>query len=331
MDTQVNVSLSEALATDIDLRRRASLKAKINAYPRKNPIMSDISECSRQMVYGITDWDKKPLHDEDLQARFDVGNLQEREIIRELQGLGYDFSLSQMPVEIKHKDGSILATGKVDGFIRFHGVKIPVEIKSSHPNVFNQIDSIEDLQKKPYLRKYTRQLMLYMYGNNCEEGIFIFTDCLGAIKILPIHLDYGECEAILKRLEQIHDHLIAKTLPERIEFREDICGKCPFASICLPDFLRKELNVLTDTDLLFYLQEREMAKSAKSIYESADGWVKKFLKKYNIEKGIAGDFAIMGKLMPAKKPSEKEPQPYMMYSIKKVSEIEKPQAETYEK
>jgi hypothetical protein len=57
------------------------------------------------MTYAVLNWDERPLHDEDLQARFDVGNLWEREIIRELEGLGFKFMLSQLPVQIKKPGG----------------------------------------------------------------------------------------------------------------------------------------------------------------------------------------------------------------------------------
>lgn len=290
--TSGNTTLSEALAFDIQERRKQSLKSRINISPRRNPIMSDIGECERQMVYAITDWDKRPPHDENLQARFDAGNLQEREIISELTKLGYDVSLSQMPVEIKHKDGSVLASGRIDGFIKYHGVKIPIEIKSMNPAVFDGIETVEDLQKKPYLRKYIRQLMLYCYGNNIEEGLFILTNCLGAIKAVPITLDYGECEAILKKLESVHEHLKNKTQPDRIPYREEICGWCPFAMICLADVVRTEAEVLTNDDLLMRLEQRESLKEASSQYDRVDKSIKDEIKKAGIKKGIAGEFLI---------------------------------------
>lgn len=285
-------TLSEALAFDITERRKGMLREKIKVSPRRNPIMSDISECDRQLVYGITDWDKRPLHDEDLQARFNAGNLQEREIIRELSSMGYDVLLSQMPVEVKHSDGCILASGKIDGFVKYHGTKIPCEIKSAHPNVFESIDNVDDLQRKPYLRKYIRQLMLYMYGNNVEEGIFIFTDCLGGMKVLPIHLDYGECEAILQRLERVHKALHEKVLPERIAYRDEICGKCPFAHICLPDILRKESEIIVDEELIARLERREAVSAARSEFERLDKSIKADIKKRVTKRAIAGDFVI---------------------------------------
>lgn len=329
-----NQTLASILAFEILAKRNRALQDRIDQRENSNPppraysYLSAIEECDRMMMYNITDSQAKAKIDTNLKARFEIGELQEAQVNIELRQLGYDVILQQDTIEIKGRDSEVIGRGKIDGIIKYQGISVCFEVKSMHPMVFDNIDDISDFQKKPYLRKYLRQLQMYLFGKNMEEGLLMCTDCLGHWKIFVITLDYGESEQIVQRLERVHAAVKAKTLPARIEYRDEICGKCAFAHICLPDILRQELNVLTDEDLLFHLTEREMTKSAKSTYEQADGWVKKFLKKYEITKGIAGDFAIMGKLMPAKKPSEKEPQPYMMYSIKKVSEIEKPVAET---
>lgn len=327
-------TLASVLATEIILKRNRALQDRIdqrensNPPPRSYSYLSGIEECDRMMAYNITHPQAKAKIDTDLKARFEVGEMQESQITIELRQLGYDVILQQDTIVINGRDGETIGRGKIDGIIKYQKINVCFEVKSMHPMVFDNIDDLSDFLKKPYLRKYLRQLQMYLFGKNMEEGLLMCTDCLGHWKIFVVTLDYGESEAIIQRLERVHAAVKNKVLPERIEYRDEMCGRCAFAHICLPDVLRKELNVLTDPDLLNHLTEREMAKEAKSLYESADGWVKKFLKKYNVEKAIVGDFAIIGKLMPAKKPSEKEPQPYMQYSIKKVSEIEKPQAET---
>jgi CRISPR/Cas system-associated exonuclease Cas4 (RecB family) len=283
----------EALAKEIIEKRNHELSKKIVSFPRRNPIMSDIGECDRAIVYGVTHWDQKPLHDVDLQARFDVGNLWEREIIRELEGLGYRIIMSQAPVEIKGRGGEFLATGRVDGFIQVGREKIPFEIKSLNVMVYDRIDSAEDFQKKAWLRRYIRQIQLYCFGNNMEYGLFIITDCLGHWKVIPIYLDYGECELILKRLEGVHPHIQAKTFPDRITYSEEVCGRCPFAQICLQDIIRTEAEILTDPALIEELNERESLKDASRRYKKIDDAVK--LKLQNIPKGLAGDFMIIGK------------------------------------
>lgn len=318
-----NTTLAGALAVDILARRDQALRDRTSSYPRSHSILSDIGECDRQMVYSVTNWKDRPAIDPNLKARFEIGNLLEREIVSELRTMGYDVILQQEPVEIKDRGGAMIGRGKIDGHIKYHGIKIPIEIKSMHPSTYEQIDSLEDFRKKPHLRKYLRQMAMYLYGNNVEEGLFILTDCLGHWKVFVLALDFAEGEQILQRLERVHNHLKAATQPDRIEYRSEICGKCPFAMVCIPDIIRKEINVLVDEDLLANLERRDAAAVASSAFTKADKWVKTFLKGHKIEKGIAGDFIITSKLMPAKKPSEKTPEPYMKYDIERVSEIGK--------
>ena len=315
MSDALKIPIVEQLSQEIMEKRTAELSKKINLYPRNQPIMSDIGDCNRQIVYGVLDWDKKTLHDADLQARFEIGNLLEREIIRELMALGYDVVLSQQAVEIKHKDGSLLARGKVDGFFKVERQNIPFEIKSMNPSVYEQVESVEDFNKKPWLRKYIRQLQLYMYGNSIEYSLFIITDCLGHWKILPLYLDYGDCEHLLQRLESIHENIKKKEYPERIPYNENVCGYCPFAHICLPDVMRSEAQILSDESLIADLEEREGLKKIKTRFEELDKSVKNRLK--GIEKGLAGNYAIVGK-MQHRNGFTVEPNDYWKVDIKKL-------------
>lgn len=291
-------TLAGALALEIQERRAAGLRGKNVPYPRSVSILSDIGECDRQMVYSITNWQDKPPFKDDLLYRFEAGKDQELLLVRDLNGLGYEVIGAQETIEIKNRERETVGRGKIDGKINYHGIKIPFEIKSMNPMVFDNIDTIEDFEKKPYLRKYIRQLTMYLYGNNVEEGLLICTDCLGHWKFFVVTLDFGLAEQIVQRLERVHAHIKAKTQPDRIEFRDEICGKCPFYQICLPDFIRTEVEVLNDEDFLMDLQIREDNKQPHADYEAADKKAKKFIKKYGITKGIAGDFLITSKTTP---------------------------------
>ena len=279
--------IADALAQEIAERRKKELASRINRYQRKNSILSDIGECERQMVYSVLDWEKKPLHDEGLQARFDIGNLFEREIVRDLQGMGFSFILSQMPVEILGRGGAKIASGKIDGFIQYQGKKIPIEIKSMNPNVFNSINSIDDFNKKPWTRKYLRQLQLYMFGNNCEEGLFICTDCLGKWALWPVVLDLGECEALLQRLERVHNAIQANQYPDRIPYDQSICGKCAFASTCLADIINKPANFIDNEALEQDIDRHEELKPLAAEYDGLHDKIKDTFK--GIEKAVVGD------------------------------------------
>ena len=286
MEASLTAYNAEKLAAEVLERREKELTKRITRYQRKNSILSDIGECDRQMTYSVLDWDKKPLHDWELQARFDVGNLVERETIRELEGLGFKVTLSQLPVQIKNRKGEIIATGKIDGFIEHGGMKFPLEIKSMNVNVFNRIKSVDDLQKQPYLRKYTRQITMYCYGHNQEQGILLLNDCLGHWKIIPIYLDYAEGERILQRLERVHEAIKAKKYPDRIPYDYDQCGKCSFAAICLQDIVNTPADFIENEQLEADLDRHEELKPAAREYDHLHEKLTETFQK--IEKAVVG-------------------------------------------
>lgn len=309
----------ETLKAELEKRREERLQKKISNYPRKNLILSDLGDCDRQMAYGVKEWKHKPLPDTKLQARFEVGNLIEREMTRELLEMGFDFVGGQDTVTVQGKGGVLLATGRIDGFIQWERERIPVEFKSMNPNIYDQVESIEDFQKKPWLRKYTRQLMMYMFGHGKEYGLFGLNNCLGGIKWFILYLDLGECELLLQRMENVVKHLAIDSLPDRIEYRHDICGRCDFADICLPDVIRDQASVVTDEEVLGRLSRRDLNALARKQYESDDKWLKEQFA--NVPKAVAGEYYITGKEMSRRayaKGPELEPTKYWKVEIQKL-------------
>lgn len=278
---------ADDLASEIVQRRSFDLDSRVKVSPRAISILSDISDCDRQMTYAVLDWDKKPAHNGDLQARFDAGNAIEQQVVGELQRLGFKVTLSQMPVEIKNRKGEVVARGRVDGFIEIsHHHSIPFEVKSMNLNIFNSVNNLQDFRGKPWLRKYLRQLMMYLYGNNVESGLFILTDGLGRWKVLPMTLDYGEAEAILKRLERVHEAIKAKSYPDRIVYDRGVCGHCSFAAICLPDLLNTEAALVDNPEIEAKLDRREEIKPVAKEYDALDEDIKETFR--GIEKAIVG-------------------------------------------
>ena len=318
--SSLHIPAVESLAAELTVRREAALKQVIEKrglYVRKNPILSDLGDCDRQIAYGVTNPEAKPQIGPELQARFDVGNLWEREMTKDLLDLGFDFQGGQQRIEVKGKGGVLLATGKIDGFIKWEGETIPVEMKSMHPNIYSQVESVDDFQKKPHLRKYIRQLQMYCFGHGIEYGLFGLTNCLGAKKWFVLYLDLGECELLLQRLETVQAHLSVGELPDRIAYRDDVCGRCDFAGICLPDVMRTAAEIMTDDVLLADLQRREQLKESAKEYDKIDESVKARLTE--IPKAVAGDFMIVGKEMFRKKYDrgpELEPTRYWKTDIK---------------
>lgn len=309
----------ETLKAELEMRREQRLQKKIASYPRKNLILSDLGDCDRQMYYGVKEWKHKPLPSTQLQARFEVGNLIEREMTRELLEMGFDFVGGQDTVTVHGKGGVLLATGRIDGFINWQGEKIPVEFKSMNQNIYDGVESIEDFQKKPWLRKYTRQLMMYMFGHAKEYGLFGLNNCLGGIKWFILYLDLGECELLLQRMENVVSGLMTDQIPDRIEYRHDVCGRCDFADICLPDIVRDQAAIVNDEETLTRLSRRDANAVARKQYEQDDKWLKEQFE--NVPKAVAGEYYITGREMSRRKYAqgpELEPTKYWKVEIQKI-------------
>jgi len=265
---------TEKLVDAIITKRKEYLAGKIERWPCNNFRASDVHECDKYMVHSVLDWGKKSMHDEGLQAMFDRGNDEERIVIRELGELGFQFIHQQTPFEIKNRKGEMMCRGKIDGKILFNGEAIPVEIKSMNVNVFNSLRSLEDFQKKPYHRKYLRQMQLYLFGNNEEAGIFILSDLQGHYKIIPVVLDLGECERILQRLERNWKHVQAKTYPEPMDYSDKICDRCAYKHLCLPETKRPGARLIDNKELEDKLEKRETLKESVDEYKSIDEEIK---------------------------------------------------------
>lgn len=265
---------TEKLIDDIVIKRKAYLASKIKRYPSNNFRASNIGECDRSMVYDILDWDKKTMHDEGLQAIFDRGNDEERLVVRDLTELGFKFIHQQTPIEIKNREGDVICRGAIDGKMIYEKEAIPSEIKSTNMNTFNTIRSIDDLRKKPLHRRYLRQLQLYLYGNNAESGLFIFSNLQGSYKLIPVMLDLGECEKILQRLERNWEFVKKKEYPDRIDYNEQICGRCPFKHLCLPEVKHDGAQFIDNAELEAALERREELKPIVEEYDAIDEQVK---------------------------------------------------------
>jgi CRISPR/Cas system-associated exonuclease Cas4 (RecB family) len=260
---------TEQLIEKISEALNLSLRAKIKRYHRNNFIASDIHECDRYMVYSVLNWQDRPLHNEGLQALFDSGNKEERNVISRLLDLGIEIVHQQTPFEIRNRAGEKICTGQIDGAIRQERDIIPFEIKSMSPLIFAGIKGIESFQKKPHLRKYLRQMQLYLYGKEKEAGLFILSD-FRQLKMLPVALDLGECEQIVGRLERLWECVKKKELPEKTCFH-GLCDTCAFNHICLPDSDNDGAKIIDNAELEITLERyNELKPIAKEYEEVAD-------------------------------------------------------------
>lgn len=258
-------------------RRKDTLGRKINRYPRTQFIASDVHDCDRYMVHSILDWEQRPLHDEGLQAIFDAGNKEEANVKARMAEDGWDVIHQQMPFEVKTRKGEVICRGKIDGKVMYGRTAIPWEIKSMDGNIFRGIKCIEDFQHKVHLRKYLRQMQLYLFGNNAEAGLFTLSDFRHE-KHIPVVLDYGDCEHILGRLERNWEFVKAKKYPDRIEYDSAVCGRCPFQHICLPDIKNAGAHQITNDEVLADLNRWTELKPLAAEFKRLDEEIKEYFR-----------------------------------------------------
>lgn len=282
-----NAAPAPDLLEEIRRREDARLRALSKAYARSVAIASDIDpeSCLRRQVLNIVAWQEKPLADTVLQARFEAGNLQEREGIKKLIDLGFEVVEQQVTFELVRRGGGkeVVLRGKTDGKIRWGQERVPFEVKSLHPNIYQQIDTIEDFQRWGWARRYPSQLEAYLVGHGAEWGFFLLTDCLGHWKTIRVDLDYDLAERIWVYAEKVYEGVGAwrkdSTLPA---YTKDIseCARCEFfGGTCNPPSIEAGAALLSDPDLINDLERREalIAAGAKDL-DKLDHSIKARLK-----------------------------------------------------
>jgi len=230
--------------------------------------MKELNGCLRRGVYERTHWQEKELWDIESYMRLNEGNNQERIVLQDLSKVGIDVIEQQTPYEWKEYQ----ITGHVDGKIVVDGKAIPIEIKSMSPFIYAMVHSLEDFNKKPWLRSYLAQINLYMLMQNIDQAIFILKDkSSGNMKQINVSLDYELGEACLRAAEAINKHIKENTLPERIN-NLDTCKDCPFKMTCHPnkDFgvpLKIEDDPEFESKIDRCLELKEAEKEYKSLWK----------------------------------------------------------------
>lgn len=289
------VATVNELAEDIVSKRKRQLQKENKRYIPRNFYASNIPDCTRQMVYSILDWDKKDAPDEGLLALFESGKKEESNIIKMLLDLGFEVINQQNPVTIKHRNGDIICSGRIDGKIVYKGMAIPYEIKSMNDYSFQQLNTLADFEKSPLHRKYIKQLQLYMYGNEIEVGMFIISN-FRQIKVIPVYLDYGLCEQIVQQLERAWEFVQKKEYPDPIAYNPKICDWCPWEFLCSKTTVNKPAEFINNKELEAMMERRFELEPAAKEYKEIDEQIKAPFKKNGVLNAIIGTkFEIVGR------------------------------------
>lgn len=227
------------------------LKKEARVLPHRSNWASVLSDkCMRKLVYYRTHWDKQVPPDAWLQGIFETGKKLERVVRNILNEIGREakpqWELIDTGVNLndeflnKHEIG-----GVPDTFLKIwptdNGEKPnivgPVELKGFDSSLFKQINTLADFDKYAWMKKYKGQLQIYEIGSNFETGWFLIFNKsnLWEYKLIEYPLDYNYAESLVKVSDQINHCVKAATFPDKIN-DPDECPKCPFASICNPDY-----------------------------------------------------------------------------------------------
>jgi CRISPR/Cas system-associated exonuclease Cas4 (RecB family) len=318
------VNLARELIATIMQRRQEKFQSNIKPKPRKSIWASQFSECERQMAYEFLHWEEKKLHDWKLEALFEAGREEELAFKAQLSDLGRrshpQFELVEdgapLSKDLSEKYG---IHGALDTRIKWGGKRIPVEMKLMSQFIFDKIDGIQldnpeeitmelierginSMKRFPWTYKYLKQGQIYQLGTNEEVLIFALTDGRGAWKFVIQQLDYSFAESLLKTAERVKAAVESKTLPERIAFDPDICGRCAFAHLCIPDIKADPRVKLVDNkEMGELLTRREALQEKKSEFDKIDKKIKAFFS--DVKEGVftIGDFVVVRKGTPTTK------------------------------
>jgi len=252
--------------------------------------------CERKLVFDRTRWQDAIPYDVGLQFIFDEGNLQERQVLKDLDEAGWHVIDQQRDYEWKEYQ----ITAHLDGKIVLDK-PFTLEIKSMNPYTFTQIHTAQDIieSRKHYIRAYAAQGQIYMLLSNSERMVFIFKNkSTGQLKEIWMDLDYQFAEELIQKAVRINAHVNAGTIPDPIPWNEDICGRCAFAHICLPEARREALDLTDDPELELKLKRRHELAPLRKEYEEIDDEVKAAVKEK--AKVVVGDFLITGRFVEPK-------------------------------
>ncbi|TPW18834.1 MAG: hypothetical protein FD126_3289, partial [Elusimicrobia bacterium] len=275
----VRLSKPQARAARLveEIFKRRSLKLTPRPLSPKNSLYaSNIPECARQGVYEFTHWNQKPQHTWELEALFQAGKVNEEAFKVQLRELGLELVEDGvgLPPEMRSKFN---IGGYLDWRIRWEGSRVPFEAKMMSPMIFDKIAGlgpevlksggvsremiqrgVESMKRFSWTRKYLRQLTVYLIGLKEPVGIFALTNGRGAWKFVILQLDDALADQVLKTARTIKRHVAAGTLPARIDYDNETCGRCPFVNVCIPDIKQDaRLKLLENEELGRLLELRD--------------------------------------------------------------------------
>jgi len=278
-------------------------KAKIKQYPCHTNRASSLGHpCLRFLVYNRTHWDQVEPHSPGLQAIFDDGNMHEKQLIIELYQANVEIydqqtSLSEEPIL---KEANISA--HLDWMlVESPTLSVPVDAKSASSYSFDAINTYEDMvnSDKVWVMAYPGQLQIYCLAKNAPYGYFFYKNKNNSqLKQIKMELDYGYAEELIQKGHEIERHLKNNTVPDRIEYKPNICDNCKHQVTCNPEIPENySLYFMDKPEFLEKIRRWEKLEADGREYKALDKEIKDHLKATGKIKVVVGEFLLKAKVM----------------------------------
>lgn len=333
--------------------RENIIREKKTTYACNSIWASEIGhDCERYLVYQQCRGEDAQPTDDDLLLVFNEGDNQERQLIIDLQKANIKVKDLQLRFTVK----AINLSGKLDLIAELKDSKgemffAPVEVKSMHPSVYASIETVADLKKYPWTRKYYAQLMFQLQNDNWSYpfGYFLCKNkSTGEIKVIK---DF-DGSSVVKFNEEYYNELIEKgkrvfktvtankiiqsqlmltddesekealksqmKYPDRIKYDLKVCGGCKYAHICIANIIDSNTKALSESavatvkEYLRAKQQREIYSQADKEYKSADAGMKKIFPLAE-DLYTSDEFIVQTKVVNGKNP-------YLKFDIQNLGE-----------
>lgn len=284
-------------AKEFENRIKDERRSRIKRYPCYTNRASEIGHpCERYLYFNRTEWDKTELHDEGLQAIFDEGHHQEKEVIKTLMAADIEVFHQQTAVSRDALFKKYNISGHMDLKVRVADRAIPCDVKSMAPHYFESVNTQADFENHsaPHIRKYIAQLMIYSIGSDEEYGYMILKNkSTGQIKFVLVKIDFGYVESLIQKAERINGYVATKTPPPLMAYDHDYCDRCKHQTTCNPEIPSNySLYFMQKPEFLEDLQRLHSIEEIGKEYAKLDKKVKGILKESEKFKITIGEFLL---------------------------------------
>jgi len=302
------VKKNEELALFIREQYETFIANKIKVSPSHSNRASSLGHpCAFYGFLNRAKWAEAKAPDTGLQKIFERGNMIEPVLRNLLRELGVHITAEQRPARWEF----FQITGHFDGIIADSDRwgRIGVELKTTGNPVLANAKSGEEMRIiRPLGEKWFGQTQAYMIVGNFEMWLTVVLDVMGwNLNPIPIDLDLGYAETLLKRAEAINlafkyweeNDIIPENAGEAhalgVPMLSDykICRRCQhYGTSCFPSVtLGEGATVLADDELESDLNRRAELEVAAKEFKALDERIKSRVKFSGAEV-IVGDHII---------------------------------------